>query len=180
MTMWTRRSFQSHRAVTLLELETLALFTRHNVSPTWRDAVVGSLLLGAASGARGQLGVATVVARSDPSLPGIFRQPWTRRLLVAVAAGELVVDKLPTTPSRLELAGIASRLALGALAAGLFARTRRAPWLPAAALGAASAIVAAKIGHDVRARLAQHVPDPAVAVVEDSVAFGLAVAGASR
>ena len=156
-----------------------AFFTRRNVSPTWRDAVVGSVLLGAASGSRGQLGVATVVARSDPSLPGIFRQPWTRRLLVAAAAGELVVDKLPTTPSRLEPAGIAGRLAMGALAGGLFARTRRAPWLPAAAIGAASAIVAAKIGHDVRARLAQVAPDPAIAVVEDALAFGLAAAGAS-
>jgi uncharacterized membrane protein len=142
--------------------------------------VVGSVLLGAASGSRGQLGVATVVARSDPSLPGIFRQPWTRRLFVAAAAGELVVDKLPTTPSRLEPAGIGGRLAMGALAGGLFARTRGAPWLPAAAIGAATAIVSAKIGHDVRARLAQHAPDPAIAVAEDALAFGLAATGASR
>src|SRR3954447_26335354 len=146
----------------------------------WREAVLGSVLLGAASGARGQLGVATVVARSDPSLPGIFRHPWTRRLLVAAAVRELVVDKLPATPSRLEPAGIAGRLAMGALAGGLFAQTRRAPWFPAAAIGAASAIVAAKIGHDVRARLAQRAPDPAIAVVEDALALGLAVAGASR
>jgi uncharacterized membrane protein len=161
-------------------METPGFLTRHNVSPTWRDAVVGSVLLGAAAGARSQLGVATVVARSDPSLPPIFRQPWTRRLLVAAAVGELVGDKLPNTPSRLEPPGIAGRLVLGALAAGLFAQTRRASWLPAAGIGAASAIVAAKIGHDVRARLAQHVPDPAVAVVEDALAFGLAVGGASR
>lgn len=147
------------------------------MSATWWDAVLGSLLLGAASGARGQLGVATVVARSDPSLPGLFRQPWTRRLLVAAAAGELVVDKLPSTPSRLEPAGIAGRLAMGALAAGLFARTRQAPWPPAAAIGGLFAVVAAKIGHDVRARLAQHAPDPAVAVVEDALALGLAAAG---
>ena len=147
---------------------------------TRRAAVVGSVFLGAASGARSQLGVATVVARSDPSLPAIFRQPWTRRLLVAAAAGELVADKLPTTPSRLEPPGIAGRLALGALAAGLFARTRSAAWLPAAAIGASSAAVSAKVGHDVRARLAQHAPDPGVAVVEDALALGLAAAGASR
>ncbi len=141
---------------------------------------VGSMLLGAASGLRSQLGVATVVARSDPSLPALFRQPWTRRILVAAAAGELVVDKLPTTPSRLEPAGFGGRLVMGALAAGLFAQTRRAPWLPAAAIGASTAAVAAKVGHDVRARLAQHLPDPAVAVGEDAVALGLAAAGASR
>jgi len=153
--------------------------TRHR-STTWQSAIAGSVLLGAASGSRGQLGVATVAARSDPSLPPIFRQPWTRRLLVAAAAGELVIDKLPMTPSRLEPAGLAGRLVMGALAAGLFAQTRQAPWLPAAAIGASSAVVAAKVGHDVRARLARDAPDPAVAVVEDALALGLAAAGASR
>jgi len=147
---------------------------------TGRVAVVGSVLLGAASGLRGQIGLATVVVRSDPSLPPIFRQPWTRRLLVAAAAGELVADKLPGTPSRLAPPGFVGRLAMGALTAGLFAQTRRAPWLPAAVIGASSAAVAAKVGHDVRARLARHAPDPAVAVVEDAVALGLAAAGASR
>jgi uncharacterized membrane protein len=147
---------------------------------TRQRAFVGSVFLGAASGARSQLGVATVVARADPSLPPVFRQPWTRRLLVAAAAGELVADKLPATPSRLEPAGIAGRLALGALAAALFARTRQAPWIPAAAIGGSSAVVAAKLGHDVRARLAQHAPDPVVAVGEDALALGLAAAGASR
>ena len=147
---------------------------------TRRSAVVGSVFLGAASGLRSQLGVATVVARSDPSLPSMFRRPWARRLLVAAATGELVADKLPATPSRLEPPGLAGRLVLGALAAVLFAQIRRAPWFPAAAIGASSAAVAAKAGHDVRARLAQHAPDPAVAVVEDAVALGLAAAGASR
>jgi uncharacterized membrane protein len=138
------------------------------------------MLLGAASGLRSQLGLATLVARPDPTLPAMLRQPWTRRVMVAAAAGELVGDKLPATPSRLSPPGIAARLALGALAAGLFARTRQAPWLPAAAIGASSSAVAAKLGHDLRARLAEHAPDPAVAVVEDVLALGLATAGASR
>ena len=154
-------------------------WTRHPPA-TWRDAVAGSVLLGAATGSRGQLGLAAVVVRSDSSLPSIFRRPWTRRVLVAAAAGELVVDKLPTTPSRLEPPGLIGRLVMGALAAGLFAQTRQAPWLPSAAIGAASAAVAAKVGHDVRARLAQHAPDPAVAVAEDALALALAVEGASR
>jgi uncharacterized membrane protein len=110
----------------------------------------------------------------------MFREPWIRRLLLAAAAGELVVDKLPGTPSRLAPQGIVPRLALGALAAGLSAQTRQASWLPAAALGASSAAVAARLGHDVRARLARHAPDVAVAVAEDALALGAAVAGASR
>lgn len=157
----------------------LARRLRRRRRTTWQAAVVGSVLLGAASGLRGQIGVATVVERSDPSLPPIFRQPWTRRLLVAAAAGELVADKLPTTPSRLAPPGFIGRLVMGALAAGLYAQTRRAPWLPAAAIGSSSAAVAAKLGHDARARLARHAPDPAVAVAEDALALGLAATGAS-
>jgi uncharacterized membrane protein len=146
---------------------------------SWRDVVADSVLLGSASGLRGQIGMAAIAVRSDSSLPPILRQPWTRRVLVAAAVGELIVDKLPNTPSRLEPPGIAGRLVFGALAAGLFAQTRRAPWLPASGIGAASAIVAAKIGHDLRAQLAKQVPDPAVAVVEDTVALGLASEGAA-
>jgi hypothetical protein len=82
--------------------------------------------------------------------------------------------------SRLALQGIVPRLALGALAAGLSAQTRQASWLPAATLGASSAAIAAKLGHDVRARLARHAPDVAVAVAEDALALGAAVAGASH
>ena len=115
-----------------------------------------------------QLGVATVVARSDPALPSIFLQPWTRRLLIAAAAGELVVDKLPAAPSRLEPLGVAARLASwGRWPPASSHRTRQAPLLPAAAIGASSAAVAARLGHDMRARLAQYAPDLAIAVGED-------------
>ncbi len=138
------------------------------------------MLLGAASGLRSQIGVAAIAVRSDPSLPQILRQPWTRRVLVAAAVGELIADKLPNTPSRLEPPGIVGRLVLGALAASLYAQTRGAPWPRAAGIGAASAIAAAKIGHDLRAQLAKQVPDPAVAVVEDTIALGLASEGAVR
>ena len=141
---------------------------------------MSSVTLGAATGLRSQLGVASVMARSDPDLPSILRHPWIRRLVLATAAGELVVDKLPGTPSRLAPQGIVPRLALGALAAGLSAQTRHASWLPAAVLGASSAAVAARVGHDVRARLARHVPAVPVALAEDALALAAAAAGASR
>jgi uncharacterized membrane protein len=147
---------------------------------TFLTGSTSSMILGAASGLRSQLGVAAVVTRSDPSLPSTFRHPWMRRLVLTAAAGEIVVDKLPGTPSRLAARGIVPRLALGALAAGLSARTRRASWLPAAAVGASSAAVAARLGHDVRARLARQAPALAVALAEDAVALAVAAAGASR
>jgi hypothetical protein len=48
-----------------------------------------------ATGLRSQLGVATVVARSDPSLPSISRHPWIDGSFSRRRAGELVVHKLP-------------------------------------------------------------------------------------
>ena len=141
---------------------------------------LSSVTLGAATGMRSQLGLAALVAQSDPSLPPMLRKPGIRGLLLASAVGELVIDKLPGTPSRLAPQGIVPRLALGALAASLSARTRNASWLPAAALGASSAAVAAKLGHDARARLARHAPDPAVALLEDALALAAAAVGASR
>ena len=69
------------------------------------SALLGSVLLGAASGLRAQIGLAMLVARQDPSLPPFLQRPWTRRLLVAGAGGELVMDKLPSIPSRLVRTG---------------------------------------------------------------------------
>ncbi len=147
-----------------------------------RTSLTGSMrsaILGAATGLRSQVGVASVVMRSHPGLPSILRHPWARGLVLAAAAGELVVDKLPGTTSRLAPQGIIARLALAALAAGLSAQTRQESWLPAGAIGAASAAVSARIGHDVRARLARHAPGLPVALAEDAVAIA-AAAGGSR
>jgi uncharacterized membrane protein len=145
-----------------------------------RTSLTGSMrsvILGAATGLRSQVGVASVVTRAHPGLPSTLRHPWARRLVLVAAAAELVVDKLPGTTSRLAPRGIIPRLALGALAAGLSAQTRQESWLPAGAVGAASAAVSARIGHDVRARLARHAPDLPVALAEDAVA--IAAAGAA-
>jgi uncharacterized membrane protein len=141
---------------------------------------MSSVIPGAATGLRSQLGVANRDGALRSLLPWMFRHPWIRRLVLAAAAGELVVDKLPGTPSRLAPRGLVPRLALGALAASLSAQTRQASWLPAAALGASSAVVAARLGHDARARLARHAPDLAVALAEDALALAAAAASASR
>jgi uncharacterized membrane protein len=139
--------------------------------------ILPSALVGAATGLRSQMGLAAVLSRTDPSaLPAFVRAPWVRRLALAGAGGELIADKLPSAPSRLEPPAFTARLVLGALAAGLLATAGHARWQPAVVIGAASAGVSAKVGHDLRARIADRLPDPAVAVVEDGVAVGLAIA----
>jgi len=62
---------------------------------------------------------------------------------------------------------------------GLPAAVRHPAARPAAAMAIASAtaLAAAKVGHDARAALARRLPDPVVAVAEDALAIGLAALG---
>jgi uncharacterized membrane protein len=137
-----------------------------------------SFLVGSATGLRSQMGLAAVVIRTDKDgLPAWLRTSAAARSVTVAAGAELVADKLPGTPSRLSPAGLVGRLVFGGLAAGLLAYAQKGPVVPAAALGSAAALLAAKVGHDLRARAGQKVPDPVAAVAEDGVAIALAMAG---
>lgn len=126
------------------------------------------------------MGPAAVVLRTDQDgLPSWLRTSAATRLVTVAAGAELVVDKTPWASSRLRPGPLAARLVLGGLAAGLLAHVERGPVVPAAALGSAAALLAAKVGHDLRARAAQKMPDAVVAVAEDGLAIALAVAGTS-
>jgi hypothetical protein len=78
-----------------------------------------SFVLGAVTGMRSQLGVA-VLAWSEPASGRdtralrLLRSGPGRGLTGVGAAVELVADKLPSTPSRLEPQGLAFRLLAGA------------------------------------------------------------------
>jgi uncharacterized membrane protein len=87
-----------------------------------------------------------------------------------MAIGEIVADKLPSTPSRTQPAGLIGRTATGALAGAAIAGGRS----PEAALaGAAGAIAATYLGYIVRSKLAKAVgKDWPVAAVEDILGFG--------
>lgn len=87
-----------------------------------------------------------------------------------MAIGELVVDKLPSTPSRTQAVGVAARVASGAVSGAALAGGRS----PQAALaGAAGALVATFVGHSIRTQTARAFGrDFPVAAVEDLLAFG--------
>lgn len=134
-------------------------------------------LVGAASGMRSTAGLAAVIVRGDAEkLPAVLRHRLASPAACVGVAVELVLDKMPFTGSRLEPAGMAGRVAFAGVAGALVARERSA--VPAAAAVAiAAAALTAKVAHDVRARLAESLPDRAVAVVEDLAALGTAFAG---
>src|SRR5258707_13826848 len=81
-----------------------------------------AILAGAATGMRSTVAVAALISHSASGLP-----TWLAPRPAAVVAplpvtGELVMDKLPSTSSRLEPPGLAGRAAVAALAGAVIAR----------------------------------------------------------
>ena len=101
---------------------------------------------------------------------------WTPWILILLAAGEWVVDQLPSTPSRTEPAGFASRIISGAVC-GAAVGTAGGTMLGGTIAGIAGAIIGTLGGHAFRARLAAafHRDRPA-AFLEDAIALAGAVA----
>jgi uncharacterized membrane protein len=98
------------------------------------------------------------------------------------AVGELVLDKLPSTPSRTAPVGLISRTLFGGLAGAAVASSGSEPIALGAVLGAAGGIAGAFGGYEVRARLvrALKIPDLVVACMEDAVAIGAGLFMVSR
>jgi len=101
---------------------------------------------------------------------------------IVLAAGEIVVDKLPKTPARIKPGPLTARAVSGALCGAILCSARKkSPWLGAlyGALGAVGATYAAyHLRHAVKETL--HVPDAVVAVAEDAVVAGSGFLIASR
>jgi uncharacterized membrane protein len=133
--------------------------------------------LGAATGLRSTIALTALIVRRSDGLPAAFQHPVARAAAALADAGELVGDKLPTTPSRLAPRPLAVRMICASLAATVLARSGHQHPVPAVFVAAAAALAAARIGHDSRRALDRRLPDLAVALAEDGLAIGLAVLG---
>lgn len=143
-----------------------------------------ALLLGIVAGMRSllplaALGVAlwrhpTLVPAAVPA--SWFAHGWLAVLLVVLALGELVVDKLPRTPNRTALAPFLGRLITGGLSGGVVAQTARHPGWIGAVAGVIGAALGAIVMFHARQRVdrALGVPDPWVGAGEDVLALVLA------
>ncbi len=100
-----------------------------------------------------------------------------RLALAALAAGELIADKLPGTPARTIPPALAFRALSGGYAGRSVARSLAADGRAGAIAGAAGAIAAAYLGMALRSAIvrATRLPDPIVALGEDALAIGGAV-----
>lgn len=148
-----------------------------------RTALARSVLAGTATGLRSQLGLAAVLATTAQSrLPRPARGRAGKATLL-LAAGELVIDKLPSTPNRTERPGLIGRLVLGGLCGPLLGprlSPRNVPQVASSALAGAGAAAAATFGGLVLRRMLskRYGPLPG-ALVEDGIAMALAF-GATR
>jgi uncharacterized membrane protein len=112
-----------------------------------------------------------------PTFPGwmAFAGSWISvALLTAAALFELVADKRPTTPSRLQQPAISFRMALGALCGSLLAQSDGFSTLFGAMIGCAGAFSGAYLGYYTRKRteIRFHLRDFPVALIEDAITIG--------
>ena len=97
-----------------------------------------------------------------------------------LAIGELVADKLPTTPKRTAFAPLTARIMTGALCGTCLCASKGQLLVVGVFLGGIGGIVGAFVGYNVRRRLDLRVKDLVIAVCEDVVAVGLALFLVSR
>ena len=143
------------------------------------DTVARVLGMGAITGLRSIAGPAALSrAVAEGRIKGledapfaILGSPGVSTALRLMEIGEIVVDKLPVTPSRTLPPPLLGRMASGGLVgAALFASENRSA-VAGGALGAAAALVSAYAGERLRLRAADKlgVPDPVVALLEDGL-----------
>jgi uncharacterized membrane protein len=134
------------------------------------------IVLGAVSGMRSMLGLALLAWLGGPDL-GWLSKLWVRLLLLLAAAGEIVGDKLPTTPSRLAPAPFIARVVLGGVCGALLMLRGQSTLWVGIGLGALSAAGGAVVGNKVRGFLGRKTgwPDPWFGAVEDVMAIVIGV-----
>jgi uncharacterized membrane protein len=99
---------------------------------------------------------------------GYSWMPW---VIVLIAIGEVIADKLPSTPSRKEPIGFGARLVSGALS-GAAVGAAYGSMIVGLLFGVAGAVVGTFAGHFARARQARTFGrDRPAALIEDAIAY---------
>jgi uncharacterized membrane protein len=140
------------------------------MEPIWALRVV---LLGIVTGMRTFVPFALLAWFAPPV--GWLATIWARVVITLASASELVGDKLPKTPSRLNPAGMGGRVICGGLMVwALTVQTQEALWL-GITLGVAGAIGGAFAGSKLRGFLGRTTgkPDLWFALGEDVLAVGI-------
>jgi uncharacterized membrane protein len=149
------------------------------VSPS--QVLLLAFLIGVASGLRSLTAPAAVAWAAHLSWLNLNNTPVSFMgstaavaIFTVLAIGELVADKLPSTPSRTKPPGLIARIVLGGLSGASVAAGGMQSIALGAVLGVAGGLAGTFAGYQVRTRLvrALKVPDLVIALLEDALAIG--------
>lgn len=126
--------------------------------------------LGVVTGLRSQTPMAFLARTAKEP---VLSHPVTQWMTYFGAASELVIDKMPFTPSRLNPGSLGGRTVSGALAGGLILRRMDGCAIRGALVGGAGALAGSYAGYHLRKQLGDltGLPDPLFAVLEDGIAI---------
>jgi uncharacterized membrane protein len=148
-------------------------------------ALAGAAGIGAVAGLRSLMAPALVAQAARTGSIDLSTGPvaflgtqLVADIVTGLALAELVVDKLPATPDRIAQFPLAARAVSGALVGAAVYSARRKDPRPGALVGALAAVGAAFIGFALRRKLTRDtkVPNFLVALAEDAITIGIAVA----
>src|SRR5215217_7425835 len=115
--------------------------------------------LGAVTGVRSMIGLAFFSdraentsqkqAKNNPAL-ALLRMPQAAPIIKMMAAGEVVMDKLPFAPPRTDLVPLMGRAALGALVGAAVSKDK---WIQGGVVGAIGAVASAYAAYHIRKAL---------------------------
>ncbi len=146
-------------------------------------SLAGAAALGAVAGLRSMTAPALLSQAARTGSIDLESTPFqflsTQRaadIATAAAVLELVADKLPFTPDRTGVPGLAARIASGAMVGAALSSARKKDWVPGAIVGAAAAVAGTFIGFWLRKTLTESgAPDLPIALAEDTVAVAVGV-----
>ena len=101
--------------------------------------------------------------------------PITASVFRALAAGEIIADKLPFLPARTDALPLLGRAGTGALSGAAVCVADGEGMVEGAVVGAIAAVASAHLFYQLRRRLgkATPLPDPVLAVAEDTLMLAL-------
>ena len=135
--------------------------------------------LGAVTGVRSMIGLAFFSdhanedkEKNNPALT-LLKLPQAAPIIKMMAAGEVVMDKLPFAPDRTDFGPLVGRAAIGALVGAAISKDK---WIQGGVVGALGAIAAAYAAYHLRKALHddRHVPNVVLGMVEDAIVMKVA------